>query len=207
MTLNVQILLPRLCDTCLASLGKGTHECMSGRNFSLSATWRRTRLNHEGYLARETGDVSPFIQVEGFKIETAVCDWMHNIYLGCGRDLMASGLKLLISKNVWPHLGNDWTEILAGVHYEMHTTCASYGYLSQHYVCNFFFTPKNDSISLSIMGIQHIGVQQFPRFTCFDSRSCLASSTLTHHGRSMASFGSKVLLASQACSDSFCSAW
>ena len=142
MTLNVQILLPRLCDTCLASLGKGTHECMSGRNFSLSATWRRTRLNHEGYLARETGDVSPFIQVEGFKIETAVYDWMHNIYLGCGRDLMASGLKLLISKNVWPHLGNDWTEILAGVHYEMHTTCASYGYLSQHYVCNFFFTPK-----------------------------------------------------------------
>ena len=121
----------RFCDTCLASLGKGTHPAMSGRNYSLAAAWWLTRLNHEAYVEKESGPLSPYMNIEGFKIESVVYDIMHNIFLGIGRDLFASGLKLLICKNVWEHLGEDWDTILAGIHLEMHQTCAAYGFLAQ----------------------------------------------------------------------------
>lgn len=132
---------PRFCDTCLASLGKGTHPAMSGRNYSLAAAWWLTRLNHEAYVEKESGPLSPYMNIEGFKIESVVYDLMHNIFLGIGRDLFASGLKLLICKNVWEHLGEDWDTILAGIHLEMHQTCAAYGFLAQFgYV--FLFSPR-----------------------------------------------------------------
>ena len=120
----------RLCDNCLASVGKGAHPSMHGRNYSKTAAWRMTRLDHEAYLDHEVGERSPYIQIPGFRIETVVYDWLHNIYLGCGRDLFASGLKLLIAKGTWSHLGTDNVDaILAGVHSEMHHSCAAYGFL------------------------------------------------------------------------------
>ncbi len=119
----------RLCDTCLASIGKNTHPSMSGKNFSLNAAWRMTRLDHQGYLDKESGNVSPYTSIEGFNVETVAYDLLHNVFLGCGRDLFASGLKLLISKGVWTHLGDDMDTILCGIRSEMHRTCASLGFL------------------------------------------------------------------------------
>ena len=120
----------RLCDTCMASVGKGTPELMHGRNYSPTAAWRLTRLDHQGYLDHETGRHSPFLSVDGFRVETVVYDWLHNIFLGCGRDLFASGLKLLILEGVWGDHGGNWDSILAGIHLEMHQWCAAHGSLA-----------------------------------------------------------------------------
>lgn len=38
----------------------------------------------------------------------------------------------MISKGIWNHLGDDWDSVLAGVHAEIHTTCAAYGLLGWH---------------------------------------------------------------------------
>lgn len=105
---------------------------MSGRNFSSSAAWKWTRLDHEGYIAKEmegSSRISPYLAIEGWRFETVVYDWLHNLYLGCGRDLFASGLKLMIRKGVWAHLGTDHDEILSQIHAEMHRSCASFGLL------------------------------------------------------------------------------
>ena len=120
---------PRLCDNCLASLAPTGDPSMSGRNFSHDAAWQWTRLDHQGYLDHEPGDLSPYLQIEGWRFETVVYDWMHNLYLGVGRDLFSSGLKLLIRKGVWENVDNDWDTVLAAVHSEMHKSCASWGFL------------------------------------------------------------------------------
>lgn len=130
----------RLCDTCLASNGRGTHPSMSGRNFSMTAAWHRTRLDHQGYIAKESGNLSPYMSIEGFRVETVVYDWLHNVYLGCARDLFGSGLKLLIAKGVWAHLGDEWDSLLSGIHSEMHHTCAAHGYLCHQLSKNFMFS-------------------------------------------------------------------
>lgn len=99
------------------------------KNFSLNAAWRMTRLDHQGYLDHECGNVSPYASIEGFNVETVAYDLLHNVFLGVGRDLFASGLKLLISKGVWTDLGDDMDTILSGIHSEMHRTCGSLGFL------------------------------------------------------------------------------
>lgn len=128
----------RLCDTCLASTGKGTPSEMHGRNYSTLAAWRLTRLTHEGYIDHECGNLSPYMAVQGYRHETVVYDWLHNVYLGVGRDLFASGLKMLIMKGVWEHVGNDWNSVLAAVHMEMHRSCANDGFLNLFFMCMSF---------------------------------------------------------------------
>lgn len=113
----------------MASVGKDVHPSMSGRNYSTTAAWRLTRLDHEGYVGLESGSLSPYLAIPGWRFETVVFDYMHNIFLGCGRDLFASGLKLLISKGVWTQHGEDCDSILAAVHMEMHKSCAAMGFL------------------------------------------------------------------------------
>jgi len=55
-------------------------------------------------------------------------DFMHNVHLGCGRDIFASSLRVLISKRVWDHvMSQDWDVILNAVHMEMHRHCAAHG--------------------------------------------------------------------------------
>lgn len=101
---------------------------MHGRSFGSDAAWPFTRLSHEAYLDRESSRLSPFTAVEGFRLETVAYDWLHNINLGCGRDLFASGLKVLVIKGVWGPL-TDWDEMLHGIHLEMHRDCAAHGFL------------------------------------------------------------------------------
>jgi len=76
--------------------------------------------------------------VQGYRHETVVYDWLHNVYLGVGRDLFASGLKMLIMKGVWEHVGNDWNSVLAAVHMEMHRSCANDGFLNLFFMCISF---------------------------------------------------------------------
>lgn len=119
--------MPRLCDSCLATNGTGD-DLMSARNFGSQSAWSLTRLTHEAYLVRENAYLSPYTCVEGFRLETVAWDFMHNVHLGCGRDIFASSLRVLISKGVWDHvMSQDWDVILNAVHMEMHRHCAAHG--------------------------------------------------------------------------------
>lgn len=123
----------RLCDSCLAAVGKNVPSPMSARNFGSGKALPMTRLTHAAYMAREVNHLSPYIAVRGWKLETCTWDFMHNMYLGCGRDILASGLRVMISKGVWGHIGsNDWDTILNAVHMEMHAACAAAGPLNLH---------------------------------------------------------------------------
>ena len=57
-------------------------------DFSAAAVWRETLLSHTGYMMHPP--VSPWSQVPGFHLGNCFRDLMHTIYLGWGRDLIAS---------------------------------------------------------------------------------------------------------------------
>ena len=42
-------------------------------------------------------------------MESLSFDWMHNVYLGTGRDLFASGVRTLVERGVYSYTGlTDW---------------------------------------------------------------------------------------------------
>ena len=78
----------------------------------IQAAWPLTAIDHEMHMQMDTP--SPWSVVEGFNFETLSYDWLHNVYLGIGRDLVASGILVLIEHNVFP-LGADLDETLGNV--------------------------------------------------------------------------------------------
>ncbi|CAK9069954.1 unnamed protein product [Durusdinium trenchii] len=122
-------LCAQLCDTCLASTRKGTPDAMHAGNYNADAAWRLTVLDHDTYVAMENPDtVSPFSLIEGFNVETVAYDFLHQIYLGTARDLIASGVRTLILRGAYDHLqSDDLDTILDVVQKEMHNDCASNG--------------------------------------------------------------------------------
>ena len=91
----------------------------------------------------KSGQLSPFLSIPGFQHGTISYDWMHNIYLGVARDLIASALKLMITKGIWGDVTNDdWDSVLAAIHFEMHQACAKQGSLgSNMFQCFFVCMP------------------------------------------------------------------
>ena len=81
-----------MCDGCFAVyLNKLGPAELAFHNFSPAAFWRLTCLDHENYLAM-TADLSPFVEVPGFRLETAFGDIMHDFYMGPAGDAIANGL-------------------------------------------------------------------------------------------------------------------
>ena len=68
-TLNVILLLLRMCDRCLARQGKGAPLAMHYKNFSDNKAWPLTILSHEGYLHFDQFSLTPWLVVPGFKME------------------------------------------------------------------------------------------------------------------------------------------
>ena len=88
-----------------------------------------TEISQEQYLAMP-GPISVWKSVPGWTLESCVYDWMHNVYLGHGRDLVGSTLKVLIEKSIYGHvrLGSvDAT--LAYIQEEMVVDCSRFGLL------------------------------------------------------------------------------
>ena len=121
----------RLCDSCLASVAQGTPDDMHGRNFGCSAAWELTTVDHPTYLAMESdATVSPWIAVEGFRVESVAYDWLHNVYLGTARDLIGSALRVLVKDGAYNHVQSENMDIiLAHVHGEMREVCNAHGFL------------------------------------------------------------------------------
>ena len=117
----------RMCDGCLAMKGKHVSDGMNYRNFGDDAVWKHTFLDHRSYLSRTRrghGEISPWNEVEGFRIETVSWDFLHNIYLGVARDLVASGIWLFIYQGMYDHYNLDGMDDLLGqIQMDISTMC------------------------------------------------------------------------------------
>ena len=119
----------RICDCCLAENGAHVDQSMNFKNFGPDKAWPLTRINHRMYVAMP-GELSPWRVVPGWSLESNTFDFMHNLYLGSGRDLLASTFKALIQRGVYSHLPEtDMDSILAFLQEEMIRDCSMLGFL------------------------------------------------------------------------------
>ena len=100
---------------------------MNYRNFSETKAWDLTLIDHSGYLVRERLSLTPWLCMEGFRVESMSFDWMHNVYLGTGRDLFASGVRTLVERGVYSYTGlTDLDDILGHVEQRIHAKCKAH---------------------------------------------------------------------------------
>ncbi|CAK9008792.1 unnamed protein product [Durusdinium trenchii] len=86
---------------------------------------------------------SPWTAVPGFRLETIAWDLLHNVFLGTGRDLVASAIRVLIREGIYDHVGSSELDvILSAVHEEIRTTCKQNG----------FYLPPKPVLSEANMG-------------------------------------------------------
>ena len=124
----------RMCDSCLASQGKHCDNSMNYKNFFCRG-WEYTSIDHEMYLALEQKP-SDWTILPGWRLETMMFDFMHNVFLGTGRDLLASCIHCM--------LRNQWFQSLDDVQNDMFAKCRAHGSLSEFIffnenVCQPFF--------------------------------------------------------------------
>ena len=121
----------RICDCCLAENGAKARDEMNFKNFGPSKAWPLTAIDHSMYLAMP-GPLSVWRNVPGWTLETSTFDFMHNLYLGTGRDLLGSTFRVLIQRGVYSHLPvTDMDLILAFLQEEMIRDCSMMGSLGQ----------------------------------------------------------------------------
>ena len=80
------------------------------------------------------GGSSDWNLMEGFRLETVGFDLMHNLFLGTGKDLVGSGLKLLIEQGIYDHvehIHDDLDKALAIIHNEMVRDCKNHGFFDE----------------------------------------------------------------------------
>lgn len=81
----------RFCDRCLADQGLHCHPGFDYRNVGPSEIWSLTKIDDGTYRRRDAHSPSPWNGMPGFHFHTIAFDFMHQVYLGTGRDLCASG--------------------------------------------------------------------------------------------------------------------
>ncbi|CAK9092949.1 Nipped-B-like protein B [Durusdinium trenchii] len=115
----------QICESCMARKDVRSPPGLNFRNFDPnSAAWMETMIDHPTFIAM--GGSSPWQCMEGWTLATTTWDWMHNVYLGVGRDLLGSGLRLLIERGVFgpnPRLN----EVLSEVQAQMVRDCRQRG--------------------------------------------------------------------------------
>lgn len=127
-----------MCDLCLASSRRKCDERMHFKNFGPSKAWPLTSISHQAYLAMP-GPHSVWKCIPGWTLETCAFDFMHNVYLGHGRDLVGSSLKALIQRSVYDHVEyGNLDELLAYIQQEMIKDCSDCGFLVSEIVWLFF---------------------------------------------------------------------
>ena len=117
----------RMCDSCRACSGTKCDERMHYKNFGPGKAWDHTLINHSMYLSMP-GELSPWSTVPGWTLESTAFDFMHNLYLGTGRDLVGSTFKCLIWRGAYSHVPmTDMNSILAFMQEEMVHECRQCG--------------------------------------------------------------------------------
>ena len=119
-------------------------ESMSYKNFSDDAVWPRTFIDNKTYCSMTSEeDKTPWLQVPGFCLESVTFDFLHNCYLGVGRDFVASGIWLLIRQGVFQYdpCHDQLDETLGTIQLEMTATCKRAGFLNLISEFIFHFPP------------------------------------------------------------------
>ena len=114
----------RLCDLCFAQKpANNSAPAMNYKNMESLPAYELTEINHATYLATHK-PLSPFLKVEGFSLHTCVYDVMHNLYLGCGKHYLASGLRVLLEKGFFDSFGHARAtdEMFAKIMEDVHDT-------------------------------------------------------------------------------------
>ena len=115
---------------------------MNYRNFGSDAAWPLTGIDHQTYLHMDSANISPWSLIEGWEIETVSFDLLHNLFLGTARDIIGSGVRTLIHRGIYSHVGSDDLDlILDAVHREMHKRVLRTG--AFRLICKFCFKLSN----------------------------------------------------------------
>ncbi|CAK9103632.1 Uncharacterized protein SCF082_LOCUS48402 [Durusdinium trenchii] len=116
------------CDRCLAMQGTRCPPALDYRNVTNSSAWHLTAINHQAYMEFDASSLSHWVCMPGFNFLAISFDWMHNVYLGTGRDLCASGIMVLIEKGLVGDVeGVEMDEALSRVHRRMRDVCRQHG--------------------------------------------------------------------------------
>jgi hypothetical protein len=119
-------------------------------------------LDHDQWMT--LGEHSDWNLVEGFRLESVVFDLMHNVFLGVGKDLVGSGLKLIIQQGAFDHVEgvhDDLEKALGVIHQEMVQDCKNHG-LSSCMIKPFYFSKMIVGYSAQILL-----VKPYVSSTCF----------------------------------------
>jgi len=76
-----------MCDMCCASK---SFETLWYTSMSFTEGWARTLVSNTQYIANAGANVSHWSMIPGYTLGRTLQDWMHNVYLGIGRDATAS---------------------------------------------------------------------------------------------------------------------
>lgn len=116
-----------MCDRCLACQGKGAPKEMHYKNFSSTKAWDLTTIYHEGYLELDKSNLTPWLCLPGFTVWSMSWDLLHNVFLGTGRDLVASGIRALVMQGCYDSLGLDGIDsILSHIDSKVRQSCKSF---------------------------------------------------------------------------------
>ena len=67
-------------------------QALDYRNITETSAWQLTGITHSMYQQMDESSLSPWSKCTGFNFEMLTYDWMHSVYLGTARDLVASGI-------------------------------------------------------------------------------------------------------------------
>ena len=116
-----------MCDSCLAESGTKCDPSMHYKNITPGAAWPLTMVSNDMYH-QMPGVLSPWRHLPGWTLESTSFDFMHNLFLGTGRDLVASAFKVMIRHGVYSHVpATDMDSILAFLQEEMISDCSKWG--------------------------------------------------------------------------------
>lgn len=89
--------------------------------------WPLTMVTNDMYH-NMPGVLSPWRHLPGWTLESTSFDFMRNLFLGTGRDLVASAIKVLIRQGIYSHVpATDMDSILAFLQEEMICDCSKWG--------------------------------------------------------------------------------
>lgn len=96
-----------MCDLCFAQKpAKRSDPAMNYMDMGAKPPYELAVIDHATYMAM-TPKISPWNAVEGWTLHTCVFDIMHNLFLGTGRDFVASSLRVLLEKGYFDDLCDD----------------------------------------------------------------------------------------------------
>ncbi len=130
-----------LCDSCLATKhSQNMNPAFCYKDFSLNAPWRDTLITHSAYL-QTARMLSPWAKIQEWNLGSCNRDYMHTVFLGWGRDFVASCLAELHDAGMLPS-GDSMSTTLRRTWFLFKSWCKRHGLGSP----SGMFTPANTDL-------------------------------------------------------------